>query len=160
MVLSTKACYAVYVDAMYEIRQKTTKNTHTAQRRIFSQMWPIRRGYKFHWFRELIFYLCSLVFSTNINVLWLRYIMSSSPLLLLIPCRFRLAPVLTTQRQLVTIEKPWHQFQSLSILLVRFLLTCNSTIQWLVSVNDNFSHLNEYLLWLEPVLHLVKSLSK
>ena len=145
MIISTRACYAVYVNTMCEIRQKK-KQKRRAPPCIFSKMWPIRKRYKFYWFRELIFYLCSLVFSTNINVLWLHYIMSSSPLLLVIPCIFRLAPVLTTRHQLVTIEKPWHQFQSLSILRVRFPFTCNSTIlqiQCWVSVNDNFSYLNK-----------------
>lgn len=144
MIISTRACYAVYVNTMCEIRQKTTKKT---ERRLafFRKCDRSEKGTSFTG-SESWYSICSLVFSTNINVLWLHYIMSSSPLLLFIPCIFRLAPVLTTRHQLVTIEKPWHQFQSLSILRVRFPFTCNSTIlqiQCWVSVNDNFSYLNK-----------------
>ena len=131
MVFSTVVCYAINVNAMCEIRQrKTVTQTRTSYSAALIFFASVTEGYKFHCPRELIFYLCSLVFSINRKVFSLNYLMSTSPFVLFIPCRFwqRLAPVLTTHRQLVTIEKPWHQFQSLSILLVRFLFTCNSTI--------------------------------
>ena len=120
--------------ASHAKKKKTVTQIRTSYSAAFNFFANVTEGYKFHFPRELIFYLCSLVFSTIAN-----YLLSTSPFVLFIPCRFwqRLDPVLTTHPQLVTIEKPWHQFQSLSILLVRFLFTCNSTIlqiQCLVSL--------------------------
>ena len=118
--------------ARHAKKKNRNTDTHVIQRSVdfFAN---VTEGYKFHCPRELIFYLCSLVFSTNRKHFSLNYLMSTSPFVLFIPCRFwqRPDPVLTTHPQLVTIEKPWHQFQSLSILLVRFLFTCNSTIRQL-----------------------------
>ena len=124
---------------MRDTLKKTIAQTRTSYSAALIFFANVTEGYKFHCPRELIFYLCGLVFSTNRKVFSLNYLMSTSLFVLFIPCRFwqRLAPVLTTHRQLVTIEKPWHQFQSLSILLVRFLFTSNSTIlqiQCLVSL--------------------------
>lgn len=146
---------------MCETRQKkkTVTQTRTSCSAALIFFANVTEGCKFHCPRELIFYLCSLFFSTSRKVFSLNYLMSTSPFVLFIPCRFwqRLAQVLPTHRQLVTIEKPWHQFQSLSILLVRFLFICNSTIlqiQCLVSLtifhiwtNNCFDLSRCYTLW-------------
>ena len=99
------------------------------------------------------------IFVVSFSQLSLNYLMSTSPFVLFIPCRFwqRLDPVLTTHPQLVTIEKPWHQFQSLSILLVSFYLHVIPQfykIQCLVSLtilhiwtNNSFDLSRCYTLW-------------